>query len=1544
MSELPSKAVFLSYASQDAEAAKRIADALRAAGVEVWFDAEGGLEHGDEWDRKIRRQIKDCVLFIAVISANTQAREEGYFRIEWELAAQRALGIASGVAFILPIVIDDTREPAALVPDRFRTVQWTRLAGGRMSPEVLQRFLKLWSHRTGMLKPAGAGDLEAERPRPPERGEGAPAPNRSTASGRRFALTTVVVLLLGAVLYLALKPRRSPEEIAKIISDAQKLAAAVTPPAPAAPPLGLSNGVSDARHLVTKTHALFEALDTTRDDYKLAEELLAQAKSAAPNDAEVWAADAQLNSRYIQRGWDTSDARRESARVAAQRAQRLDPQSFEARFAQATLLGYTGREGTDKEKLLRDLHRESPADHRVLRELGSTIERQGRTDEGIVFMDEAAALPGGDPLALYNKSLAYWFVGRTVEAQAALRAAIAQKPFTGALLIDVWYAIVLRADLESARATLEKIPAAELQEDRGCFFAYFLHYLRRRPDEAIDQLRALPRDWLNDSWYRGPKGHLMGDALQLAGRGGAAAAEWRAALRQVDARLATDPANPSLQYNRILLLAKLGEKAEAAKHFEVLLQLRGIDLADGKAVPVWVTEICINLGRKSEAIQQIALGLQQVRRAVSYTAAILRLDPTYDPLRGEPEFAKVIAAADDLERAAVIAATPPPLEWPKDADLKRALKLLYSRDAIAEDFALAEDMVKPQLAAHPNDPDVATVAAVIAQEFLTRGFDTSEQRRSTVQRLTERAAQLAPDNPVALAALGRYLAFISSQLPRAQKLLRRAIELNPDESRYYRTLLETLRGAPSAAEAEAVIAQMAERFPRDPLVRYDIARYYKDVNNVVAMERAIDETLALEPLASAMIWKSWLALEAHGDVPGMKTWLDRVPERQRMQTRVASALATYAEVAGNAREAVKLLSDLPDTWLSDFDFTGPKALLLGNVLAIDGRRDLARLQYEAALVEIKRTEEQSPTDLRLRRAEFWALVGLGRREEALATLQILLQGTARPFRVTMNNSWWHGYVRAALLLDQRAPALELLREAADNPTSRMILRHQFDLDPRMAPLRGDPEIKALLAEPEEKSLAAAPKADDKSVAVLAFANLSDDKANEYFSDGISEELLTVLQKIPGLHVAARTSAFFFKGKSATAQEIGEKLGVATLVEGSVRKAGNSVRITARLSRAATGEQLWSESYTRDLKDVFAVQSELAETIVGQLRGQLGGTAAKAEIQAEVQAAEKGGTRNVQAHELYLQGKYFLNHATLEDTARATALLQRAVDLDPDFALAWAALSGAGWFRGGYGLDRHDFDEGFALARRAADRALAIEPRLVAGLIARFDLQSSLDFDWAGSRESLRRVQELAPNDPSVVFRAAQLAFGFGQLTRAEELDRQAAALDPVNPLVYTNQGYVLLALHRFDDAAAAFRRVQELSPASPWGHAGIATALVAAGRSDEAAAEAARETNEWSRLYALSLARWGQKDRPAADKVLAEFIAANAEVAAYQIACVYAYRGEADHAFEWLERAYRQRDPGLGWSKEDYFLQGLHADPRWPAFLKKLGVAGQQLP
>src|SRR5258708_10913401 len=246
---------------------------------------------------------------------------------------------------------------------------------------------------------------------------------------------------------------------------------------------------------------------------------------------------------------------------------------------------------------------------------------------------------------------------------------------------------------------------------------------------------------------------------------------------------------------------------------------------------------------------------------------------------------------------------------------------------------------------------------------------------------------------------------------------------------------------------------------------------------------------------------------------------------------------------------------------------------------------------------------------------------------------------------------------------------------------------------------------------------------NKSVAVLAFANLSDDKGSEYFSDGLSEELLTVLQKIPGLHVAARTSAFSFKGKNATAQEIGQKLGVAHLVEGSVRKAGDVVRIAARLTRTDTGEQLWSENFTRDLKDVFAVQTELAQTIVGQVSGQLtnaaANPAAKAAIQAEPRAAERGGTKNLEAHQHYLQGRFYSNRGSEKSAVETLVEYQRSVALDTSFSLAWAGLARTHmWYCGlSSEIARAGIDDHLARAREAAARALAIEPNLPEALLA-----------------------------------------------------------------------------------------------------------------------------------------------------------------------------------------------------------------------------------
>jgi adenylate cyclase len=472
--------------------------------------------------------------------------------------------------------------------------------------------------------------------------------------------------------------------------------------------------------------------------------------------------------------------------------------------------------------------------------------------------------------------------------------------------------------------------------------------------------------------------------------------------------------------------------------------------------------------------------------------------------------------------------------------------------------------------------------------------------------------------------------------------------------------------------------------------------------------------------------------------------------------------------------------------------------------------------------------------------------------------------------------------------------------------------------------------------------------DQKSVAVLPFVNMSDDKGSEYFSDGVSEELLTVLQKIPGLHVAARTSAFSFKGKNATAQEIGQKLGVAHLVEGSVRKSGEAVRIAARLTRADTGEELWSENYTRDLKDVFAVQTELAQTIVEQLRGRFGagaGSTAKEKIQAEVQAAEKGGTKNVEAHEFYLQGRFFINRHSEKETDQARAAYERAVELDPKFALAWAGLAYSHVWSCAYSTEGglKGFNAHLAAARKAIERALALEPDLPEALFARSVIETNFDSNWKGAAETLRQALALAPQDPTLLVEAGNLAGARGEITQGLDLFRRAVALDPVSAQARLFLASGLLTSGHYEEARAEYERGIELNPSAPFAYAGVGQCYLLENKFEEAAVAAQQDAADWARLLIVGCARWSQKRVPDSDAALAELIAKTGETAAYQVAELYAYRNDKDHAFEWLERARRQRDGGLPGLRTDTLLPNLHNDPRWNAFLHTMGLADDQL-
>jgi TolB-like protein/tetratricopeptide (TPR) repeat protein len=460
--------------------------------------------------------------------------------------------------------------------------------------------------------------------------------------------------------------------------------------------------------------------------------------------------------------------------------------------------------------------------------------------------------------------------------------------------------------------------------------------------------------------------------------------------------------------------------------------------------------------------------------------------------------------------------------------------------------------------------------------------------------------------------------------------------------------------------------------------------------------------------------------------------------------------------------------------------------------------------------------------------------------------------------------------------------------------------------------------------------------DAKSIAVLPFVNMSSDKEQEYFSDGLSEELLNQLAQIPQLRVIARTSSFSFKGKEVDVASIARALNVANVLEGSVRKSDKTLRVTAQLIRASDSSHLWSRTYDRDLTDIFKVQDEIAADVVAALKVKLLPT-------QELPKAPR--TSNPEAYQQYLQGRFFLNRHSEQETVQARAAFERAVELDPKFALAWAGLAETHvWdcnFSSEGGLK--GFDAHLAAARAAVERALSLELDLPEALLPRAIIEANFDYNWKGAAETLRKALVLAPQDPALLAWAGNLAGARGEAAQSVELLRRAVGLDPVNAQA---RGFLAGALsfqgHQ-EEARAEYARGIELNPSAPFSHAGIGLTYLLEGKFEEAAAAAQKDAADWARLLMVSCARWGQKRFPDSDAALAELIAKDGEVAAYQIAEAYAYRNDKDHAFEWLERAHRQRDAGLPGLRADTLFPNLHDDPRWEAFLRKIGLADDQL-
>ncbi len=451
---------------------------------------------------------------------------------------------------------------------------------------------------------------------------------------------------------------------------------------------------------------------------------------------------------------------------------------------------------------------------------------------------------------------------------------------------------------------------------------------------------------------------------------------------------------------------------------------------------------------------------------------------------------------------------------------------------------------------------------------------------------------------------------------------------------------------------------------------------------------------------------------------------------------------------------------------------------------------------------------------------------------------------------------------------------------------------------------------------------------EKSIAVLAFDDMSQAGDQEYLSDGIAEELLHLLARIPELRVISRSSAFSFKGKDLPLTEIAERLNVAHILEGSVRKAGNQVRITTQLIEARSDTHLWSQTYDRSLEDIFAIQDEIAATVVEQLKITLLGEAPR------VQETDP------EAYSLYLQARHLGRQYTAEGIEQSIALYQQALAIDPDYADAWNGLSANYGNQARIGL--RPAAEGYALAREAAEKALVLDADYAPAYARLGGVASSMN-DQPTAVRHYERALALDGSNLTIVNHAARLLAYLGRLDEAIALMEYINARDPVNPVAQVALGFNYKYAGRWDEAIAAFQTALRLSPDYIGAQYGFGTALLFKGEPGAALEAFKQESDEQYRIKGMALALHALGRQAEYEQALSELIAGWGNEWPSEVAHVYAYVGDADAAFKWLDKAIETNESGLNGQFLRPFYSPIHADPRWAAFLEHVGSSPEQL-
>ena len=455
---------------------------------------------------------------------------------------------------------------------------------------------------------------------------------------------------------------------------------------------------------------------------------------------------------------------------------------------------------------------------------------------------------------------------------------------------------------------------------------------------------------------------------------------------------------------------------------------------------------------------------------------------------------------------------------------------------------------------------------------------------------------------------------------------------------------------------------------------------------------------------------------------------------------------------------------------------------------------------------------------------------------------------------------------------------------------------------------------------------------DKSIAVLPLIDESGEKDQQYFSDGLSEDLITALSQFAGLKVIGRNSSFQFRDSKLPSAALGQALGVAHLLEGSVRRAGDVVRVSATVVHAADGSTLWSQHYDRPYKDLFALQDDITQSVADALRAKL------LDSGSAVVQSDHPPSGSIDAWNAYSRGRFHEVMINADDARTAIGFYEQAIALDPRYARAYASLAVTWTSLGGTFLSGDELRQAYAKARVAVEQALRLDPDVAVAHVARGLLLQWADFDWAGSEAEFRRAVELAPADGPSRFNLGRMQGTLGHSEQAIAMLRQTITIDPRNGAAWSWLAWGLAAVGQLEEAEQAARKAVAFVPGSPFIAAGLVIIQIQRGETGAALISAQQIRPDIWRDIALTFATQGGDDHAAADAALKSLIEKSADGSAYQIAEIYGLRKDPDSMFMWLDRAWDTRDSGIGRLLTDPFILHYRNDPRFAAFCRKVGL------